>query len=70
MPYTLFGEDICFANQCNISMAKMYVSHFSWQCYQNYDISSERQYADSLAFITHVECMSMHVGINFSKAVC
>lgn len=37
--------------------------------YQNYDISSERQYADSLAFIKRVEHMSMNMGINLSGAV-
>lgn len=50
-------------------MAKMFVSHFSWS-YQNYDISSERQYADSLPFIKQVECISMNVGINLSRVIC
>lgn len=70
MPYTLFGEDICLTNHCNVSTAKIFVSRFSWQSFQNYDISSERLYADSLDFIKHVECMSVDVVINLSGAVC
>lgn len=51
-------------------MAKMFVSHFSWQSYQNYDISSERQYTYSLALIKHIECISMNVRISLSGAIC